>query len=152
MAGSIVSFYDQFPRFDGIEIPIRGEDGYLNATAMSRVLEKRFTDWRKTKFAKRLLKRLSDRFGMPVDWENSPSAGQKPLVDYVRGSNSMWVHPTVAMSYAMSNPEFQADVNAWIFELMQYGAVNIHILQWTQEEFERGMEFNRDDIREMYGA
>ena len=151
MSGSIVSFYDQFPRFDGVEIPIRGEDGYLNATAMSKVLEKRFTDWRKTQFAKRLLKRLSERFGMPVGWEKDTSGRRKPLVDYVRGATSMWVHPTVAMSYAMSNPEFQADVNAWIYELMQYGAVNIHVLKWTKEEFARGQELNRDDIREMYG-
>lgn len=77
---------------------------------------------------------------------------QKPLIDYVPGDKSrVWIHPYVAMSYAMSLPEFQAMVNIWIVDLMRLGTVNPHILQWTAEEYQRGIEFNRDDIREMWG-
>ena len=47
----IVSFFDQFPEYNGQRISIRGTDGYFSATDMSRVLKKRLTDWRKTKFA-----------------------------------------------------------------------------------------------------
>jgi len=51
----------------------------------------------------------------------------------------------------MSNPEFQADINVWIYEMMTLGTVNPHVLRWTQEEYQRGLQFNRDDISDMYG-
>jgi hypothetical protein len=157
MSKAMVAFFNQFPAHEGRKIEIRGKDGYFNATDMSQVLEKRFTDWRKTAFAKRLLARLSERLRTPVDrgesdWEDSPSRKQTPLVDYVRGDGQkMWIHPAVAMSYAMSNPEFQADINIWIYELMSLGTVNPHVLNWTREEYERGLGFNRDDIKDLYG-
>jgi KilA-N domain len=165
MAGAIVSFFDQFPEYNGQKIEIRGTDGYFCATDMSQVLEKRFTDWRKTQFAQRLLVRLSERLRLPLDWENSPSRTQNilggrilpgkkqtPLVDYVPGrGEKIWVHPAAAMSYAMSNPEFQADINVWIYELMTSGTVNVHVLKWTTEEIKRGLQYNRDDVDELYG-
>ena len=151
MSKLILSYLDQFPEFNGRKIEIRGKDGYFCATDMSEVLGKRFTDWRKTDFAKVLLARLAEQLRLPLTWEDSPSKAQTPLVDWVSGrGNRIWVHPTVAMSYAMSNPKFQADVNIWIYELMTIGAINPHILKWTREEFERGLKFNRDDINDMY--
>jgi KilA-N domain len=151
MAKAMVSFFDNFPEYEGRKIEIRGKDGYFCATDMSEVLEKRFTDWRKTDFSKRLLGRLSDRLGIPITWEDSPSKAQTPLIDYVSGrGQKIWVHPALAMSYAMSNPEFQADINVWIYELMTIGTVNPHVLRWTADLYQRGVEFNRDDIREMY--
>lgn len=150
MSKAMVSWFDQFPEHNGRKIEIRGKDGYFNATDMSQVLEKRFTDWRKTNFAKRLLTRLSEKLGLAVTWEDSPTLNQTPLIDYVPGrGQQIWIHPTLAMSYAMSHPEFQADINVWIYELMTVGTVNPHILQWTQEEYERGLQFNRDDIDEL---
>jgi len=149
----MVSFFDQFPTYNGQAIEIRSKDGYFSATDMSIVLEKRFTDWRKTQFSKRLLARLNLRLGLPIDWEDSTSRTQIPLVDYIRGDGQkQWIHPAVAMSYAMSNPEFQADVNVWIYELMTIGTVNPHVLKWSQEEMQRGSRFNRDDIDDMYGS
>ena len=56
----------------------------------------------------------------------------------------------MALSYAMSVPEFQAEVNIWIVDLMTLGTVNPHVLQWTKEEYFRGMGYNRDDINDMY--
>jgi len=50
MANAIVSFFDQFPTYEGHQVEIRGKDGYFCATDMSDILEKRFTDWRKTQF------------------------------------------------------------------------------------------------------
>ena len=155
MAKLMVSFYDQFPEFNGRKIEIRGTDGYFCATDMSQVLEKTFSNWRRTKFAERLLSRLSTRLNLPIDREsdcaNSPSRNLVPLVDYVRGDGQkMWIHPALAMSYAMSNPEFQADINVWIYELLNFGTINPHVLKWTREEIDRGIEMNRDDIKEMY--
>jgi len=151
----MVSFSDQFPEFNGRKIEIRKKDGYFSATDMSQVLDKTFSDWKRTKFAERLLNRLSDRLNLPIDREsdyaNSRSRSQVPLVDYVRGDGQkMWIHPALAMSYAMSNPELQADINVWIYELLTLGTVNAHVLKWTREELERGIEMNRDDIKEMY--
>lgn len=156
MASAIVSFFDQFPEYNGRKIEIRGTDGYFCASDMSSILEKTFSDWRRTQFAQRLLNRLSVRLGLPIDRQNLGTqivvSNQIPLVDYIPGrGQKIWIHPALAMSYAMSNPEFQADINVWIYELMTIGTVNPHVLKWTQEEYQRGLEFNRDDISEMYG-
>ena len=145
------SFYNQFPEFKGVKIEIRHTDGYFDATAMNQALGKRFSDWRKTKFAKKLLARLSDRTGIPIDWDVNSNLSVTPLIDYIPGDEKIWLSPYVALSYAMSDPEFQADVNIWIIDHAILGTVNPHILKWTREEYERGLQYNRDDIREIYG-
>lgn len=158
---SIVSFFDQFPEFEGTKIEIRGSDGYFDATQMGKAMEafdgkkRRFNNWTRTDFAVKLLARISERSGIPITHENLGTQkrvpNQKPLIDWISGrGNRIWIHPYVAMSYAMSLPEFQAEVNIWIVDLMRLGTVNPHVLKWTVEEYRRGLEFNRDDIKEMY--
>jgi len=44
MAKLMVSFFDQFPEFNGRKIEIRGTDGYFSATDMSQVVGRRLTD------------------------------------------------------------------------------------------------------------
>lgn len=51
----------------------------------------------------------------------------------------------------MSNPRFQARVNVWLLSMMQIGTANPHVEDWTATEYLRGVEFNRDDIKDMYG-
>lgn len=159
---SIISFFDQFPEFEGVTLEIRSVDGYFDAAKMAAAMkafdgkEHRFNNWTRNDKTKRLLERLSLRSGIPITREtcgySKMSSSQKPLIDYIRGDKSrVWLHPYVAMSYAMSVPEFQAEVNIWIVDLMTLGTVNPHILKWTKEEYLRGIEFNRDDIRDMYG-
>lgn len=154
----MLSYFDNFPKFNGRKIEIRARDGYFSATDMSAVLGKRLADWRKTDFSKRLLARLSSRSGMPIEQRLSTRGGEKSqcataLIQYdIDGDQKAWLHPYVAMSYAMSNPEFQADVNIWIVDLMTIGTVNAHMLKWTREEYQRGLQYNRDDIEDMYGA
>lgn len=150
--GIIVSYFDQFPEWNGTQFEFRGADGYVGINSLNTALNKRFTDWRKTNFAKELLDELSIGYGIPIDWENSPSQSQKPLIDYVRGgTNKMYVHPAVALSYCMSNPRLQARINMWILNMMKTGTANPHYKDWTVLEYLRGVEFNRDDIRDMYG-
>ena len=157
MSTAMVSFFDQFPEFDWRVIEIRKKDGYFSASDMSVVLKKRLTDWRKTDFAKRLLARLSEKSGMPIEQRFNGTLGEKSqsasaLIQYdLKGDQKVWLHPYVAMSYAMSNPEFQAEMNIWIVDLMTLGTVNPHYLKWTQAEIERGRQFNQDDIKELYG-
>ncbi len=113
--------------------------------------EKRFTDWRKTNFAKRLLARIQTRSMIPLTWEDSPTKKIKPLIDYKGGRGErIWIHPYIAMGYAMSVPEFQAEVNMWFVDLTTLGTINPHFLQWTKEEYQRGLEFNQDDINDLY--
>lgn len=158
---SIVSYFDQFPEFEGTKIEIRGVDGYIDATQMGKAMEafdgkkREFNKWFKNQSTQRLLARLSERSEIPVTHDNlggiKMRPNQKPLIDWIPGrGNRIWLHPYVAMSYAMSLPEFQAEVNIWIVDLMRLGTVNPHVLKWTVEEYRRGLEFNRDDIKEMY--
>lgn len=156
--GGTVSFFDQFPEFEGQKVEIRGIDGYFSAADMGRAMSAfdgkshRFNDWTRTAFAKRLLKRISDRAGIPIDYADLRSQTQTPLIDYIRGGTTgVWIHPYVAISYAMSVPEFQAEVNIWIVDMLTMRTVNPHVLQWSPAEYLRGMEMVRDDIEEIYG-
>ena len=153
MANIMVSFFDQFPEFNGVQVEIRGKDGYFDATAMSKAMGgKRFNNWTRTDFAKRLLKALSEQSGIPTHYSKLSGDSQTPLIDHVQGSQKgVWLHPYVALSYAMSVPEFQALVNIWIINLARLGTVNPNVLQWTRAELERGIEYNRDDIEDLYG-
>jgi len=149
---AILGFFDQFPEYNGQSIEIRGEDSYVSVRDLNKALGKRFTDWRKTRFAKDLLDELSHIYRVAIDWEDSPTPSQKPLIDYVRGGAvGVYVHPAVALSYCMSNARFQARINAWLLNLTKFGTVTPHCQDWGAAEFLRGLEFNRDDIKEMYG-
>ena len=156
MPNLMVSWFDQFPEHNGQRVKIRQRDGYFSASDMSAILGKRLTDWKKTDFAKRLLAQLSKKSGMPLEQRFDGTMGESSqsasaLIQYdLKGDQTVWIHPYVAMSYAMSNPEFQAEVNIWIVDLMTLDTVNPHVLRWTQEEYQRGLKFNRDDITDMY--
>ena len=155
-SGAMVSFFDQFPEYNGRKIEIRGTDGYISVRDMSAALGKRFNNWTRTQFAKDVLDELSKINNRPILWESGYSvlsSSQTPLIDYVRGhEGSIFVHPSVAMSYAMSDARFFARVASWLSDLATIGTVNPNVLQWTQEEYQRGIEFNRDDISDMYGS
>ena len=151
----IVSYFDQFPEWNGIQFEFRGSDGYVNVTSLNKALGKRFSNWRRTKFAQELLDELSIIYNLPIDWEgdcSDLSSRSKPLIDYIRGNEGiMHIHPAVALSYCMSKPRLQARVNAWIINMLTTGTATPHYKDWSTLEYLRGIEFNRDDIRDMYG-
>ena len=147
----IVSYFDQFPEWNGFQFEFRGEDGYANVTSLNKVLGRRFRNWSRTKFAKELLDELSTGYGIPVH-SSDVSGDKKPLIDHVQGSQeNMYVHPAVALSYCMSNPRLQARINMWIINMLTIGTPNPHHKDWTALEYLRGVQFNRDDITDMYG-
>ena len=148
---SIVSFFDQFPEYNGKTIEIRGSDSYMNISDLNAALGKRFTDWRKTKFSKELLDELSLIYRLPIDWEDSPMPTSKTLIERDPSTNKVYAHPAVGLSYSMSNARFQARVNAWILSMKDWGTATPHVEDWTAMEYLRGVEFNRDDISDMYG-
>lgn len=155
MSKAIVSFFDQFPEYNGRKIEIRGKDGYVCAGDISKAINKRFSNWKRTGFAQEVLEELSLQTGIPIDREgvlNTEHPLKTPLIDYVRESGGkIFVHPSVAFAYSMSEARFFARISIWLSDLATLGTVNPHILQWTKEEYQRGLDFNRDDIKDMYG-
>jgi hypothetical protein len=158
MAGKIVSFFDQFPEYNGKKIEIRGTDGYVSVSDISAAIGKRFRNWTRTQFAKDVLEELSIRTRQPIALEDTASeiphsklsgVSQKPLIDGPSGER-IFVHPSVAFGYAMSDAKFFARISLWVTQHQTIGTVNPHVLDWTREEYERGLAFNRDDIKDMY--
>jgi hypothetical protein len=151
---TILAFFDQFPSYNGQTVEIRGADGYVSVRDLNKALGKRFADWSRSKFARELLDELSQIYRMPIEAKGvenlrPPCCG---LVDrVVEGNQGIYVHPAVALSYCMSNPRFQARINAWLLNLTQYGTATPHYQDWSAVEYLRGVEYSRDDIREMYG-
>ena len=63
-----------------------------------------------------------------------------------------WAHPDIAIQFAQwCSPEFALWVSSQIRHLLEYGEVNIHHEEWTIEQYDNGMQLNRDDIKSMYG-
>lgn len=160
MSDLMVSYFDQFPEYNGQNIEIRGKDKYVSVRDISKAIGKRFNDWTRTKFAKDVLDELSLQTGLPVARENNEksdyaylrSRSQTPLIDYIRGDQgSIFVHPSVAFAYSMSDARFFARISLWLSQMQEFGTVNPHVKNWTEEEFQRGLKFNRDDINDMYG-
>lgn len=160
MSKLMISWFDQFPEYNGQKIEIRGKDGYVSVRDISKAIGKRFNDWTRTKFAKEVLDELSLQTRLPIAHENNEksdyadlrSRSQVPLIDYVRGDKgSIFVHPSVAFAFSMSEARFFARISLWLSQMQEMGTVNPHVKNWTQEEFQRGLKFNRDDISDMYG-
>lgn len=89
-------------------------DGYVNATALCKAVNKRWTHYYESKAAKEFIKALSTKTDIP----------SSTLIQAVRGGNlelqGTWVHPYVAVNLAQwANPEVAVDVSIWITEWMQ---------------------------------
>jgi KilA-N domain len=156
MSKLMLSYFDNFPEYNGQKIEIRGKDGYVSIRDISKALGKRFSNWTRTKFAKDVLEELSLQTRLPVahaeGGRSQLSTRKVPLIDYVPGDQeSIFAHPSVAFAYAMSDAKFFARISLWLTQLHTIGTVNPHIARWTREEYERGLQYNRDDIEDMYG-
>ncbi len=152
---AIVSFFDQHPEYNGVKFHFRGSDGYCKVSCLNEAMGgKRFNNWTRTQFAQTVIAEISRLTGIPVDWESQEGYSQMstPLIDYDRASGgNVWIHPYLVTAYALQDPILYARVSIWLTDLMTIGTINPHILQWTQEEYMRGLEYNRDDIRNLYG-
>ena len=161
MSKLMLSWFDQFPEYNGQKIEIRGKDGYVSVRDISKAINKRFNNWTRTRFAKEVLEELSLLTRLPIansemeltsksDYSQM-SSRSKALIDYVRGDeSSVFVHPSVAFAYSMSDAKFFARISLWLSQMQETGTVNPHVKDWTQEEFQRGLKFNREDINDMY--
>ena len=63
-----------------------------------------------------------------------------------------WAHPDIAIQFAQwCSPKFALWVSRQIRHLLEHGEVNLNHTEWTTQQHIIGIEYNRDDIKEMYG-
>ena len=84
MSKLMVSFFDNFPEYNGQKIEIRGKDGYVSVRDISKAIGKRFNDWTRTKFAKEVLDELSLQTKLPIARENDEKSdyAERVRIDY----------------------------------------------------------------------
>lgn len=117
---------------NGIVVPQRQTDGYINGTAMCQAHGKLIADWLRLASTYELAKALADSLGIPPkikDGESHNSTAAKAssvfptLVVVKRGSpeagGGTFLHPELAVQLAQwCSPEFALQVSRWVLEWM----------------------------------
>lgn len=100
--------------YDGTPISQRAIDGYVNATAMCKAVNKKFGDYTRTSATQEFLSELSAATGIPVTGLVLSIQGGVPEL---QGS---WVHPDVAINLGQwCSPKFAVAVSRWVRDWMQ---------------------------------
>jgi hypothetical protein len=96
--------------FNGTEIRQRPSDGYIDATAMSRVKKgKKMNDWSRLKDTEHYLQALSAITGIPAVGLVEMKVGG------VEAGGGTWIHPEAAIHLAIwISPEFAVQVIRWV--------------------------------------
>ena len=100
---------------DGVVIPQRPKDGYINATRLCLQAGKRFNDYSRLGGTKDFLDKLSAVTGIPA-------TGLVQII--LQGGNDKlrqgtWVHPKVAVHLGQwLSPTFAVQVSEWVFDWM----------------------------------
>lgn len=105
---------------EGEVIPQRLQDGYINATALCKSVNKNFSDYRKLSSTQSFIDELSSQTGIKVDL----------LIHSIVGGASAlqgtWVHPFLATHLAQwLSPKFAVKVAQWVAE-WQSGQLKTH--------------------------
>lgn len=125
--------------------------GYVKLSDIAKPFGKKVKDWTRLKGTKKLFEAFE---------KDRAYNGAKPTLN--RGSGSapsgkftteqgLYAHPDIAVAFAQwCSPEFQLWVSRQIRHLLTYGEVNLHYTEWSQETRLQGVQYNRDDINQMY--
>jgi hypothetical protein len=111
-------------------------DGYINATQLCQVGNKRFNDWSSLNSTKKLIEALKKDF---IGDTNILVSKNMQLIDVKKGNSTKfkqgtWIHPDLAVQLAQwVDPVFAIKVSRWIRELMTTGYVQADT-QKTNEE------------------
>lgn len=100
---------------DGFVVDQRAIDGYVNATALCKAVDRFWTSYWESNPTKLFMQELSADLGLPIS----------ALVQSVRGGRvqGTWVHPRVAVHLAQwLSPRFAVQVTKWVHEWMTNGA------------------------------
>ncbi len=116
---------------------------YCNLNDIAKTFGKRVDNWMRLKSTTSLLR----------EFEQEPSYnGNPPILAKEGKAGGTWAHPDIAIQFAQwCSPGFALWVSRQIRHLLTYGEVNIHYREWSEEQYQRGVEFNRQDIKELYG-
>ena len=99
---------------EGVIIPQRPIDGYINATAMCQKAGKKFAQYHMNQSTQEFVAALSADVGIPTSAIIQVHKG-----GYDKQSQGTWVHPKVAIHLAQwLSPEFSVQVTNWVFEWM----------------------------------
>ena len=113
-------------KFNGLKIRQRADDGYINATEMCKVADKRWNNYWRQKGTQEYLIGLAEDLDLLVIVNNPVTLIRATaLIQVFQGGDSQqgtWVHPEVATDLAqwVSVP-FRIRVNRWIVQWMTTG-------------------------------
>jgi hypothetical protein len=140
---------------------IRG-NAYVNLNDLAATFGKRIDNWTRLQGTRDLLEAFAEdpayrglepikviKGGDTTRTQTDPSDLRDRSESAVQ--QGTWAHPDIAIQFAQwCSPKFSLWVSRQIRHLLEYGEVNLHYQEWTQEQFDRGVELNRDDIRDLY--
>ena len=98
---------------DGLEIPQRVTDGYINATALCQASHKNFADYFRLGGTRAFLDALSSDMGIPISDLVVTTKGGSPKLQ------GTWIHPDIAVNLGQwLSPRFAVLVSKWVREWM----------------------------------
>lgn len=145
--------------FSGQFIAFLRKGAYCNLNDIAAATGKRLDNWMRLKSTKEYIEAFNN------DRSYNGMAPFKTIVGRQLGSTltsegtieggkqGTWAHPDIAIEFARwCSPAFGLWCNRQIRHLLEYGEVNLHHTEWTREQHIIGIQYNRDDIEDMYGA
>ncbi|MGL5061430.1 MAG: KilA-N domain-containing protein [Microcoleus sp.] len=116
---------------------------YCNLNDIAKPFGKRVDNWM----------RLKETTSLMREFSQDPSYDGVPPIRTKEGrGGGTFAHPDIAIQFAQwCSPGFALWVSRQIRHLLTYGEVNLHYREWTLDQHQQGIQFNRDDIHEMYG-
>lgn len=151
--------------FGGQFIAFIRKGAYCNLNDIAAATGKRLDNWMRLKSTKEYIEAFNN------DRSYNGMAPFKVIQADIKGLNARresgslrsegtttrlqgtWAHPDIAIEFARwCSPAFGLWCNRQIRHLLEYGEVNLHHTEWTREQHVIGIQYNRDDIEDMYGA
>jgi len=128
---------------------------YCNLNDIAKPFGKRVDNWLRLKSTKSLIEAFNQdpsyNSTQPIIASRGGFKGHSSDVRDVPDRGT-FAHPDIAIQFAQwCSPGFALWVSRQIRHLLTYGEVNIHYREWSEEQYHRGVEFNRQDIKELYG-
>lgn len=105
---------------EGVKIPQRQSDRYINATAMCKACGKLWANYWQNKSTQDFVAELGSVIGIPITGLVQVRQGGTP------DGQGTWVHPQVALHLAQwLSPAFAVKVTSWVLELLTTGSVTL---------------------------
>lgn len=124
---------------------------YCNLNDVAKSFGKRVDNWMRLKSTKELF----EAFRQDPSYNSAEPFYSRDLRSEVTGKftpgGGLFAHPDIAIQFAQwCNPGFALWVSRQIRHLITYGEVNIHYQEWSDKQYRRGVEFNREDVKELF--